>query len=69
MKQYEMKIKHSQVMYPSHYLLKIIGYSNNMIKNQKFKLKIKKKSVLIGVGVRVADIAAIFFLQLLLVFF
>lgn len=56
-------------MYPSHYLLKIIGYSNNMIKNQKFKLKIKKKSVLIGVGVRVADIAAIFFLQLLLVFF
>lgn len=56
-------------MYPSHYLLKIIDYSNNMIKNQKFKLKIKKKSVLIGVGVRVADIAAIFFLQLLLVFF
>lgn len=48
-------------MYPSHNLLKIIGYSNNMIKNQKFKLKIKKKSVLIGVSVRVADIAAIFF--------
>lgn len=46
-------------MYPSHYLLKIIGYSNNMIKNQKFKFK--KKSVLIGVGVTwVADIAAIF---------